>query len=482
MQADAQGKRTPGSGSPPLLRRSRSKKFTFAPVVNGDVPQVDTSSQTFVRPRRKRGGASARRQGAATDRAPRKTMDSLAQLTEAELSDAWQENATFSSTGARLVAQELLQCGAKTRALLKPWERNDFWQTWLVGSDPNNGSGSGDGADDAHALRAISSSRAALPARPLRSFDSRPAPSTKASGGNGSSSMRSNLHPSSSRRPDSSSSNDIEGELVHSYDSPTSSPKDIHTSRSSPAVATTGGGGGVLSKQHFRKALRTVIGAQAFSAKDADALFDDLDEDRTGNLSIAAVVSGLKLLADDMHAVATGSAGSAKRSVRSQIASKDLEEQTRLDLEAARAKEEAEKKEAEAKRRIERASQEAVKMEAAAAAAEAERKRKAALQVAADARAAAATEASGRRRGGRNGIKFVPGQDEFKDAEQVRRWFRSPLQPAGGGDSSGVGRSRAAQMWQSAAQKALAAARSNTPGFTARVNVGTSHGHSSLEC
>ena len=117
-----------------------------------------------------------------------------------------------------------------------------------------------------------------------------------------------------------------------------------------------------------------------------------------------------------------------------------------------------------------------------AAAAEAERKRKAALQAAADARAAAAAiETSSKRRSGNN-IHYGPGQDEFKDAEQVRRWFRSPLQPAGAGDSSGGGRSRAAALWQSAAQKALAAARANVPGFGIGGSPSRNAGVPSLEC
>ena len=93
--------------------------------------------------------------------------------------------------------------------------------------------------------------------------------------------------------------------------------------------------------------------------------------------------------------------------------------------------------------------------EAAKAAAEEERKRKEALLAAEAAKAAELDEHSdggGRRR--RNASKYAVSSD-FRDEEQVRRWFRAPPQPAVNGPN-GTRRSRVLEMWQSAAAKVMA--------------------------
>lgn len=427
--------RSPGDGSLPFLRRSRSKKFTFAPTVNGEVPRTDTISHTFVRPRRKR----STRRTAASER--KKVLDGLAELSKSDASSTWHDSAIYNSTGALHVAIELLTIGANTRALLKQWERNDWWQTWIVGDkvlDADRASAVGDAASlenvSPSASTTLSSSRPAPSARSAKKRDGREAKSSQGS----SRSSKGEVSPGGSN----ASSKDSPG---HESDA-----KDLNSSPSR--------GGGMLSKAQFRKAMRAVMSTDAFSAKHVDALFDDMDEDRKGRVSIASIVSALKQLSDDMHAVATGtSVGRAEKlGTKVNKARPPLDEQREEEeREAALAKEAAERERAEAERRERRSKELAAAAEAAKAAAEEERKRKEALLAAEAAKAAELDEHSdggGRRR--RNASKYAVSSD-FRDEEQVRRWFRAPPQPAVNGPN-GTRRSRVLEMWQSAAAKVMA--------------------------
>jgi hypothetical protein len=367
-------------------------RFTVRPQVGRGPVQTWTRLEDRPLPGRPtsplQGGSPSRASPSSSrtpppSRLPPRTPET--QYTKKQLQDAWEEKATYK---AMRLAKLLQQHGAALKQRVKPWERADFWAGWLateltmISSHSDSAApwlaNDGDETTDAGSVR----TRSRISSISQEYGEGPPRPRTQ--------------------RVGSHRTGGISGR---------SQTARSHTDASADDSAVGGGG---MRRAQFRKALRSVIGVQKLTVKEADNFFDELDIEHTGMLSFEQIANGMKTLADDAGWRALPGSSSKGKS-EAQLEEERQRERCRVEAEA--------KKRAEA----EAAAAKAIAEREEAARREAERRRRELERIAAEERraAAAAAAAASRNAGG--------GSSEFRDAEAVSRWFRSPLAP--GGDS-----------------------------------------------